>query len=127
MWDSTNTKIGYIGRTQAGASGSARMNSKLEDQLIVTPEWANGGYIQFQLGNLNFNTKDDKDSKKQVYCKVGSFDPARGPNCLFPDAVSIAQMDCFFPAVSGCTTKDILTNFEKPEWKGGKLSDGSSL
>jgi len=110
MWDSTNIQIGYIARTQAGASASAKMGSKLEDQLIVTPEWANGGYIQFQLGSLQFDTNADRDSSKSVYCNVGGFDPRQGPECYVevpsgppvynPNAVSIAQMDCFFPAVS---------------------------
>lgn len=110
MWDSTGAQIGNIKRTQAGASASAKMGSKLEDQLIVTPEWAQGGYIQFQLGGLNFNTLNDKDQSKPVYCNVGGYDPSQGPKCVvaiprnppiyYPDAVSIAQMDCFFPAVS---------------------------
>lgn len=110
MWDSTGAQIGSIQRTQAGASASAKMGSKLEDQLIVTPEWAQGGYIQFQLGGLNFNTLNDKDQSKPVYCNVGGYDPAEGPKCVIPvprgppiidhNAVSIAQMDCFFPAVS---------------------------
>lgn len=110
MWDSSGAQIGYIKRTQAGASAYAKMGSKLEDPLIVTPEWAQGGYIQFQLGGLNFNTLNDKDQSKPVYCNVGGYDPAEGPKCViatprgppiyYPDAVSIAQMDCFFPAVS---------------------------
>ncbi|KAI9785906.1 MAG: hypothetical protein M1839_008172 [Geoglossum umbratile] len=109
MWDSASTQIGHMGRTQAGASASAKMGSKLEDQLIVTPEWAKGGYIQFQLGGLQFNTNDNTDSSKPVYCNVGGYDPRQGPRCYIfvgdqvvfdPKAVAIAQMDCFFPAVS---------------------------
>ena len=109
MWDSTNTQIGYMKRTQAGASASARMGSKLEDQLIITPEWANNGYVQFQLGSLQFNTNDDTDSSKPVHCHWGGFDPREGPQCYLPGptgpiqnpkAVSINQIDCYFPAVS---------------------------
>lgn len=110
MWDSANTQIGYTKRTQAGASASARMGSKLENELVVTPEWAKGGYIQFALGDLQFNTNDDRDNTKDVFCNVGGYDPREGPQCYIPvpegapiydpDAVAIAQMDCYFPAVS---------------------------
>jgi hypothetical protein len=110
MWDSTGTQIGYMNRTQAGASASAKMGSKLEDQLIVTPEWAKGGYIQFQLGSLLFNTNDDRDKSKPTHCNVGGYDPREGPRCFIPHppgaptydpkAVAIQQIDCSFPAVS---------------------------
>ncbi|KAL2060154.1 hypothetical protein VTL71DRAFT_9976 [Oculimacula yallundae] len=44
IWDTAGTLIGHLDRTQAGASASARMGSKLEDQLVVTPEWARRVY-----------------------------------------------------------------------------------
>lgn len=58
------------------------MTSKYEDELIVTPEWAQGGYIQFQFGGLNFNTLYDRDKNKSVYCNVGGYDPRQGPKCV---------------------------------------------
>ncbi|KAK2781569.1 hypothetical protein FQN53_000510 [Emmonsiellopsis sp. PD_33] len=122
MWDGAGNQIGMMERTQAGATGPAHMRSKLENELIITPEWAKGGYIQFQLGDLQFNTNDDRDENKPVFCRVGGWDPRQGPQCwiaappgppiYYSKAVSIAQMDCWFPA---------------PEWKGGNPSDGSAL
>jgi hypothetical protein len=102
--------MGYMPRTQAGASASAKRDSKLEDFLIVTPEWASEGSIQFQLGNLQFHINDDRESSKPVYCSIGGYDPKQGPQYYVPnsvtgdptyvvDAVAIAQMDCYFPAV----------------------------
>lgn len=109
MWDGAGTKIGYMKKTQAGASASARMGSKLEDLLVITPEWARGGYIQFQLGPLGFNTIDDTDDSKPTHCHWGGFDPREGPPCWVPTpgppvrnpaALSINQVDCWFPSVS---------------------------
>jgi hypothetical protein len=108
--DSKGTLIGYMPRKQAGASASARMGSKFEDYLIVTPEWARGGYVQFSLGGFQFNTADDKDKSKPTYCIWGGYNPKEGPKCWIvdptggavqdPDAVAINQIDCYFPAVS---------------------------
>ena len=110
MWDAVGGQVGYMPRTQAGASASANMGSKLEDQLVITPEWANGGYIQFQLGALQFNTKDDTDNSKPSYCNWGGWDPREGPTCYIGgpdgtptpihDAFSLNQIDCWFPRVS---------------------------
>jgi hypothetical protein len=65
MWDGAGVQVGYMARTQEGASASARMGSKLEDQLVVAPEWADGGYIQFQLGALGFNTNNEKMTRSR--------------------------------------------------------------
>jgi hypothetical protein len=112
MWDSKGQLIGTLPRTQAGAAASARMGSKFENQLIVTPEWAQGGYIQFALGDLMFSSLD-LDQSKPSFCKVGGYDPKEGPKCVInppagrgsiprldPGAISVRQMDCWFPAVS---------------------------
>lgn len=56
-----------MARTQAGASAAAKMGSKLEDQLVITPEWANVGYIQSQLGPLGFNTRDNTHNSKSAH------------------------------------------------------------
>jgi hypothetical protein len=87
MWDSTaptdSHQIGYMARTQAGATQSAQMGSKLEDQLIITPEHQ-GDYIQFQLGDLHFKSTDEQDTTqpKKAWCKIGGWDPRGGPTCL---------------------------------------------
>ena len=117
MWDSTSTQIGYLPRTQAGASKSATMGSKLEDELIITPEWAKGGYIQFQLGDLAFDTNIDTlksnpngVNKRPIHCRVGGYNPRQGPRCFLdgpggptvpnPGAYALNQIDCSFPSVS---------------------------
>ncbi len=110
MWDGVGTQIGYMARTQAGASAAAKMGSKLEDQLVITPEWAMGGYIQFQLGALGFNTNDDTDDSKPTHCHWGGYDPRQGPTCWatspggqpvpIPGAYAKNQVDCWFPSVS---------------------------
>lgn len=112
MWDGKGTQIGYMKRTQAGASASAKMGSKLEDLLVITPEWAKGGYIQFQLGALGFNTEDDTEylNPAKAGCHWGGFDPRQGPVCFVspgdgaiipvPGAYSKNQVDCSFPSVS---------------------------
>lgn len=110
MWDSTGKEIGRQDQTQAGASAAARMRSKLEEHLIISPQWADGGYIQFQLGILHFNTNSDRDKTQPSYCNWGGYDPREGPVCVivvpdsppiyFPDAESTNQIDCWFPAVS---------------------------
>lgn len=99
MWDSANKLIGTIKRTQAGATGPLPFGSKLEDYLVITPEWgSNGGdgYVQFSIGNLHFNTNDDKD--KIPGCKIGAeghgWDPRQGPTCAdeyynYPDAYAV--------------------------------------
>jgi hypothetical protein len=112
MWDVTGAQVGYLPRTQAGASAPAKMGSKLEDPLVITAEWAKGGYIQFQLGPLGFNTNDDKDAKKPTHCNWGGYDPRGGPTCWAtgPDGRPIPirgayaknQVDCWFPSVSTC-------------------------
>lgn len=125
IWDSTGSQIGFHERTQAGAVSPGKIGSKFEDQLIVTPEHGGGDYIQFQLGQLNFNSIQNAiecDEKKhprpwpETYCCVGGWDPKGGPQCVIPgpgggpprfdlDAVSIRQMDCWFPAVSSHLSK----------------------
>lgn len=116
MWDGVGKEIGYMARTQAGASASANMGSKLENLLVITPEWARGGYIQFQLGALGFNTKDDTDDSKPTHCHWGGYDPRQGPICYVDSppggptpirgAYSRNQVDCWFPSVSASNYLD---------------------
>lgn len=74
------------------------------------------GYIQFQLGALAFNTKDDTDASKPTHCNWGGFDPRQGPVCWAPTpgggvvpirgAYSKNQIDCWFPSVSALCSLD---------------------
>lgn len=133
-WDSSNKKIGYLHRTQAGASASASMKSKFENTLVITSELARGGYIQFALGGLQFDTisnlvKTDDEAKKardskKLYCFVGGYDPKEGPKCWIrvgrtvvadPKAVRISLP--FLPLSSFILTLNSLT---------GKVADLST-
>lgn len=128
MWDGAGVQIGFMKKTQAGASASAWMGSKLEDPLVITPEWANGGYIQFQIGLLGFDTHTDTDDSKPTHCHWGGFDPRDGPTCVvaippnppryYPDALSINNIDCWFPSVS-------LLPLVSSVWFAEKLTNNS--
>lgn len=58
----------------------------------------------------NNNEANKAKAANKPYCFVGGYDPRQGPECFIsgphrapipqPDAVAIAQMDCYFPAVS---------------------------
>lgn len=110
---------------------------RLGDQLIVTPVWVSSGYIQFALGSIQFSANRDRDASKSVYCNVGGFDWREGPQCYVsvprggpiynPNAVSIAQTDCFFVSSLSPLLWDPETDESEPGWHGGDPSDGSSL
>jgi hypothetical protein len=93
MWDSTSKGIGYLPLTQAGDVNPVSMGSLLEDKLILVPEHAGApeGYIQFQIGNLKFDTLKNTDKTTDTWCSVGGWDPRAGPDC------SVSKE----PAVSG--------------------------
>lgn len=113
MWD-ISAQIAYLRRTQAGASASAKMVSKLELPLVITPEHGTNvyGYMQFQIGNLGFNSKDDTDTTKDTWCKSGGWDPRIGPECVDPDGIPIpnALAVCAFSQTSHCFSQKMLTS-----------------
>jgi hypothetical protein len=136
--DSTDALIGSMDRTQADATTPAHMKSKFEDELIITPKWAEGGYIQFQLVTFAFNTNSNRNEAEPTHCRCGGFGPGEGPTCWIdtggfpiehPVAVAINQVDCWFPSVStNCLSLmlSLTSDVTQPAWRGGNPSDGSS-
>jgi hypothetical protein len=120
VWDAAGVILGLQPRTQAGAVNPAQVKSKFEDTLVVTPEHAQGGYVQFAIGGLLFDSinnkvdPNDPNPRPDIFCYVGGWDPTSGPRCVIPPpggdgppiydptATSILQMDCWLPAVSTC-------------------------
>jgi hypothetical protein len=117
--DRKNQMIGQMRRTQAGVSAPVLVKSSFEQELVITPEWhqgvrsANDGWIEFQLGDLKFDTRGKSGG---AHCNWGGFDPRQGPTCWIddgnggvismPQAVAINQIDCWFPAVRSFSVYD---------------------
>ena len=75
MFDNNHNQIGFVAKTKAGAGNSLRLNSKLEDPLVITPEERND-YIQFTLGAQAWPSSQDKGMPK---CTVGGWDGTDNP------------------------------------------------
>ena len=72
-----------------------RFGSKLKNELVITGEHR-GDYVQFQIGDLGWTSKEDSTDGK-AKCDAGGWDPKEGPSCL-PGASMPAkkEMDCCF-------------------------------
>ncbi|KAH7063582.1 SGNH hydrolase-type esterase domain-containing protein [Macrophomina phaseolina] len=66
IWDN-DVNIGSVKHTSAGATAPLSLASKFEQFMVITPEWADGGYVQFALGSLSFNTLNNTNQAFYPY------------------------------------------------------------
>jgi hypothetical protein len=94
VYDTTGqTLIGHADKIECGANHPLRLKSKLENELVVTPEHGDNtfGHVAFQLGDVNW-TSDDQDHSANAYCDTGGWDPRSGPGCeVNPKGVSVSE------------------------------------
>ena len=73
MYDNNHTEIGHQSQTKANAGDPIRLNSLLEDPLIVIPEH-HKDYVQFALNSQAWPSDGDNDPNKVPRCEVGHWD-----------------------------------------------------
>ena len=69
MHDDKGITLATVERTQASASKPLRVNSLLQDPLVVAPEEKND-YIQFQLGKQAWPSNQEFGIDESTGCKV---------------------------------------------------------
>ncbi|KAG9238597.1 hypothetical protein BJ875DRAFT_367623, partial [Amylocarpus encephaloides] len=86
--DSKNNDLFKSGVKSAGDGAPYKMEGVYPQTLVFTPE-ARGDYIQFQYGDVGWQTRDEKKDDSRAWCNVGRWDGVYSPVGR--------DMDCFFP------------------------------